>query len=133
VEHTDSPFVGAGNVIRLRQWLASTSYLYRTAKTHSVARLTEMLVNRHGYTARREDLVLMMVDNHVLRVVVLWCEKSVHPARCVEAIVEHDRRVANLTEIVVSITVEIPDHVLVKHHQERLVHGLNCNHNVLHR
>jgi hypothetical protein len=54
-----------------------------------------MLVNGHSYKPAVEDLVFMVIDNHVLCIVVLRCQEAIHPSRVPEAIMEHGRRVAN--------------------------------------
>jgi hypothetical protein len=75
----------------------------------------------------------VVVDNHILCVVVLWCEETVHPAWFEEAVVQHDGRVADLAQVVVRVTIKALDHLFVQFNEEWFVQDLNGDNNVLHR
>jgi len=81
--------------------------------TYRIAHEAKVLLDRKSQEVLVEDLVLMMIDNHVLCVIVLRREEAVHPARHFETIVEHDRHVTDLAKVVVSIAVEVLDDLLV--------------------
>lgn len=92
-----------------------------------------MLFDRKGQKVLVEDLVLVMIDNHILCIIVLRCEEAVHPARDFETVVEHDGHITDLAKVVVSIAIEVFDHLLVQLEQERLVERLDRDDNILHR
>src|SRR5690242_8618086 len=74
----------------------------------------------------------MMVDDDALCVIVLWRQKSVHPTRIKEAVMQRDRCIADLAQIVEGIAVELPDRVWGNFDQEWLIDGLDGNNDVLH-
>jgi hypothetical protein len=91
-----------------------------------------MLLDTHSHKPSIKNLVLMMIYNNTLRIVVLWCEESVHPARFKEPIMQHSRRIANFAEIVKRVAVELSYRILRDHCQKRLVERLDGNNNILH-
>lgn len=64
-----------------------------------------MLGRLHGSKIIAEDLVFMVVDDHVLGVVVLRSEKAIPGLDGVEAVVEDDGGVADLADVVEAIAV----------------------------
>lgn len=104
----------------------------RDRVTYGVTHQADVLVNRHGHKGLVKDLILVMVDNDVLRVVVLWCEKTIHPTWQLKPVVEHHGRIADLAELVVRVAIELFDHLFVKVLQEWLVERLYGDNNVLH-
>ena len=99
--------------------------------TYSIARHAQVLLDAHNDGTSIEDLVLVVVDNDTLSIVVLRREEAVHPTRVEEPIVQHDRRITDLAQVVVRIAVELPYCILWNSGKEWLVDGLDCNNNIL--
>lgn len=133
--HEDLPIVHLSELARVLAYEKGQQArcAWQRCRTHGIAHQTEMLVNRHGHQTGVEDLVFVMIDNHILCVVVLRGEEPIHPGWLKEAIVQHDRSIANLAEIIVGVTVKVLDHALVQLGQEGLVQGLYRDNHVLHR
>jgi hypothetical protein len=101
--------------------------------THGIAHQIDMLLDRHANQIAVKDLVLVVINNHALGVVILRCEEAIHPAWLVEPVVQHDGRIADLSQIVVSVTIELLDHLFVQFDQVWFVQDLDRDNNVLHR
>lgn len=91
-----------------------------------------MLINRHGHKTAVKDLVFVVIDNHTLCIVVLRSQESIEPDRVPESVVEHGRCIADSSQVVERITIELFDHVRVELGQEGLVEELDRNDDVLH-
>ena len=68
-----------------------------------------MLVSRHAEQTRIEDLVLVMVDNDTLSIVVLWSQEPVKPLWIIKAVVHHGGHIADLSQVVECMAVELLD------------------------
>ena len=90
-----------------------------------------MLVHRLSDQPRVENLVLVVIDNNVLRVIVLRRKKPIEPADAAKAIVHHRRCIADLPQVVVRVAVELLNHFLVELDQERLVEELDRHDDIL--
>ena len=91
-----------------------------------------MLVSRHAEQTRIEDLVLVMVDNGTLSIVVLWSQEPVKPLWIIKAVVHHGSHIADLSQVVECIAVELLDSRQIKHLQIRLVQKFNSDNDISH-
>jgi len=91
-----------------------------------------VLQRRHTEKAIVEDLIFVVVNGNVLRVVVGRCEERVPFVWRFEAVVQDDGRVTDLTDLAVTIAIELFGDVkaqaVVK---SGLVEKLNANNDIL--
>jgi len=96
-----------------------------------VAHSLAVLPRLHGNLLITEDLVFVMVNGNVLRIVVGWSEEAVISVWRVERIVEDDSGVADYPYVPVSVTPKLFQHVHIQLPAHRLVQQLDTDDHVL--
>lgn len=90
-----------------------------------------MLPVLHGYEVIGEDLVFVVVHDHIVGFVVGGREETVPGLWCVEAIMKHDRSIADRADLFITAAIVTLEGVIVELGTQGFVKKFDGNDDVL--
>lgn len=119
VSHRSRPFPNESPFVRI------------AVRARSVAHRLPMLPRRHRHVAVAEDLILMMVNCDVLRVIVRWGQESIVGRWVAECVLQDDRGIGGLARVQVALAVEVVNVADIEGGGKWLIEELDTNDDVL--